>query len=128
MTSSPAGDGPSDGRPETTTLAGARRTVGSPGPAPVLVDRPSDEPAFSVEATRLRFPSRPRPVAWPHTCQDAPAILQRLDTRPLRADNPGTHKVRRLGVDRCLTWLASFPGTSWQPLTFQLLSDWRCMA
>lgn len=95
-------------------LTGARRTVRSPDPDPVLADRLAKEPAFSVEATRRRFPPRSRPVAWPHSCQEAPAILQRLDTQPLRADNPGTHKCRRLGVDRCLTWLASFPGASWQ--------------
>lgn len=95
-------------------LTGARRTVRSPDPHPVPADRLTQEPAFSVEATRRRFPPRPRPVAWPHSCQESSAVLQRLDTQPLRADNVGTHKGRRLGVDRCLTWLASFPGSSWQ--------------
>jgi len=73
-----------------------------------------DEPAYSVAAVRRRFPPRPRPETWPQTRLNARTVLDRLDTTGFRAENPLTQKDRRLGADRWLTWLASFPGTSWQ--------------
>ena len=68
----------------------------------------------AFRALRARFPRREVPDAWAATAASRPEVLARLDRPPLRADNLCTRQYRRLGADKLLQWLETFPGGSWQ--------------
>jgi integrase len=68
----------------------------------------------AFRALRARFPGREVPDAWAATAASRPEVLARLDRPPLRANNLCTRQYRRLGADKLLQWLQTFPGGTWQ--------------
>ena len=68
----------------------------------------------AFRALRARFPGREVPDAWAATAASRPEVLARLDRPPLRAGSLCTRQYRRLGADKLLQWLETFPGGTWQ--------------
>ena len=68
----------------------------------------------AFRALRARFPGRGVPDAWAATAASRPEVLARLDRPPFRAGNLCTRQYRRLGADKLLQWLETFPGGTWQ--------------
>ncbi|MER5757352.1 site-specific integrase [Streptomyces sp. NPDC002088] len=62
----------------------------------------------------MRFPPRSRPATWATTAESRDEILARIDRPPLRTRVKTTHEGRRYGARKILSWLESFPGTTWQ--------------
>ena len=60
------------------------------------------------------FPPRPVAPSWPATEAGRAAVLARVLSPPFALDNPLSQQTRRLGVLAVLSWLQTFPGTSWQ--------------
>lgn len=70
------------------------------------------EPVREGTTAFAAWPPRPRPSRCPQTALEAAEIVALATVAPLRTDAPDFG--RRRGVRRLLTWLASFPGHSWQ--------------
>ena len=88
-----------------TTLATSiprRRTV--PG---------RSEPVREAVAAAVAWPARPRPGTWPQTSLDAAEVVALASVAPLKTAAVSDF-ARRRGARKLLTWLASFPGQTWQ--------------
>lgn len=91
---------------DTSVTVGQRARIVAPSSAGDLVLGP----AGAAE----RFAPRAVTAGWPQTEATAQEVLHRLGQPPLRADNPFTHRGRMAGAGSLLTWLAAYPGSSWQ--------------
>ena len=72
------------------------------------------QPGTGVAVLRGRFPPRRVETSWHHTTQALDEVLQRLDSRPFRADNDKTRQHRLRGAEKILRWMATFGGITWQ--------------
>ena len=60
------------------------------------------------------FPPRQVASSWPATEASRSQVLARVLAAPFTLDNRGSQQTRRLGVLAVLSWLATYPGASWQ--------------
>ncbi|GAA4986240.1 hypothetical protein GCM10023334_117460 [Nonomuraea thailandensis] len=77
----------------------------------------ADPTQFQGEAARrllTQFPPRTRPSTWSATEETQQEVLARIDRPPMRARVKTTHEGRRYGARWILSWLETFPGTTWQ--------------
>jgi hypothetical protein len=75
---------------------------------------PGTVPKQTGAALVAAFPPRPMAPSWPATEASRAAVLARVLSPPFALDNPLSQQTRRLGVLAVLSWLHTFPGTSWQ--------------
>ncbi|MFI6360966.1 tyrosine-type recombinase/integrase [Streptomyces sp. NPDC050743] len=67
-----------------------------------------------LEQARARFPAREAGTRWSMTCKPAQEVLAALRMPPYDPAVANTGWYRLTGARAILTWLADFPGTSWQ--------------
>jgi hypothetical protein len=60
------------------------------------------------------FPPRRVASSWPATEANRSQVLARVLVAPFALDNRASQATRRLGVLAVLSWLATYPGASWQ--------------
>jgi hypothetical protein len=60
------------------------------------------------------FPARRVVVSWPATGASRAEVLARVLAAPFTLDNRLSQQTRRMGVLAVLSWLATYPGESWQ--------------
>lgn len=82
---------------------------------PLLAPAPGDAPGrLRNRQLRARFEPRPAEARWPSTALSLQETLERLAAPPFVPASDATLAGRRRGVNKMLTWLASFPGDTWQ--------------
>src|SRR3954453_17101122 len=87
-----------------------------------ILGRDGSHPVAAVlgpDMLRLRhsYPPRPRALPWPTTELPTEALVARLLSEPFTADIAGSRDGwlrRRRGIHSVLSWLASYPGDTWQ--------------
>jgi hypothetical protein len=67
-----------------------------------------------LEQARAQFPARAAGAQWPMTCKPAQEVLAALQMPPYDTSKSNTGRYRFAGARAILSWLAGFPGTSWQ--------------
>jgi integrase len=95
-----------------TVVAGDDTILGRDRPHPVGA-------VVGPDMLRLRhsFPPRPRALTWPTAELPAEAVVARLLSAPFTSDIADSRDGvlrRRRGMHELLSWLASYPGNSWQ--------------
>lgn len=79
-------------------------------------DRPRAPQAAggAMRQAQERFPARPTGARWAMTCASVDDVLAVLEQPPFWVPKAHTRWERKSGVRAVLTWLAGFPGESWQ--------------
>jgi site-specific recombinase XerD len=71
------------------------------------------EPVVEGVPAAAAWPARSRPETWPQTTMDLADVLALEGRPPLKAADASSFGRRR-GARKLLTWLESFPGSTWQ--------------